>query len=112
MRRGEVWWANLDEPFGSEPGYRRPVVVVQAQLFNISRLQTTLVAVMTTNLGWSDFPGNVIVAPEVSGLPKTSVVQATQLMTLDMRRFSTHIGVLPYEVMDKIDAGLRLALEL
>ncbi len=112
VTRGEIWWANLPEPFGSEPGFRRPVVVVQAEAFNLGGLQTVIVAIVTSNLGWADFPGNIFLPTDQSGLLRPSVIQATQLMTLDRRRLSEHVGVLSAEVMESVDTGLRLALEL
>jgi mRNA interferase MazF len=112
FRRGELWWANLAEPFGSEPGYRRPVVIVQADGFNIGGLQTVVVAIVTSNLGWADFPGNVFLPTDQSGLLKPSVIQATQLMTLDHRRFSEQVSTLPEHIMDQLDDGLRRALRL
>src|SRR5947207_9542979 len=83
IERGEVWWADLDEPAGSEPGYRRPVLIVQADAFNRSRLQTTIAIVLTSNLRLIDAPGNVLVPKQSSGLPKGSVANVSQLVTLD-----------------------------
>ena len=76
IQRGEIWWADLPEPRSSEPGFRRPVLVVQADSFNRSRIQTVLVAVITSNLDLADAPGNVAVAARSSGLPRDSVVKA------------------------------------
>ena len=78
IQRGEVWWADLGEPRGSEPGYRRPVLVVQNDAFNRSRLQTTLVVGLTSNLCLVEAPGNVLVPAKASGLPKDSVANVTQ----------------------------------
>ena len=83
IERGEVWWADLGEPDGSEPGYHRPVVVVQNDAFNRSRLQTVIVVVLATNLRILDAPGNVLVPAKAAGLPRDSVANVSQLVTVD-----------------------------
>ena len=112
MERGEVWWVGLPEPAGSEPGFRRPVLVVQSNSFNRSRIQTVVVATMGTNLRLADAPGNILVDPEESGLPEASVVNVSQVVTVDRRRLQTRCGQLPPGVMSLVDDGLRLALGL
>lgn len=112
MRRGEVWWAQLPEPHGSGPGYKRPVLVVQSNPFNASRIATVIVAVMTSNLALAEAPGNVRVAKSDSGLSRPSVVNVSQLITLDRSILSTKVRTLPGATMDKIDAGLRLVLAI
>jgi mRNA interferase MazF len=81
--RGEVWWADLPEPRGSEPGYRRPVLVVQADSFNRSRIHTVIIAVLTTNIELAEAPGNVLLPAGSSGLSRDSVVNVSQILTLD-----------------------------
>ena len=111
-RRGEVWWADFPAPRGSEPGNRRPVLVVQDDLFNRSRLRTILVAPFSTNLSRAEAPGNVYVAPSESGLPQPSVLLVTQVHTLDRQFFLEVVSQLPPVAQDEVDRGLRLALGL
>lgn len=112
MKRGEIWWAHLPDPVGSGPGYRRPVVVVQANAFNDSRIATVIVAVVTSNLALAEAPGNVRITKTDSGLPRASVVNVSQLITLDRAILASRIRALPGAVMDKVDSGLKLALAL
>ena len=112
MQRGEIWWADLPEPRRSEPGYRRPVLIVQADSFNRSHIQTVLVAVITTNLDLSGAPGNVLLPVRSSGLPQDSVVNVSQLLTLDREFLTGRVGMLPPRLQRSIDNGLRLVLQL
>lgn len=112
VQRREVWWADLDEPRGSEPGFRRPVLIVQADAFNRSRLQTVLCVVLTSNMRLLDAPGNVLLAASATGLPKDSVANVTQLVTLDEDYLTERSGRIPARQMAEIDAGLRLVLDL
>lgn len=112
MLRGEVWWAALPDPAGSEPGYRRPVLVVQSDAFNRSRIQTVVVVVLTSNLRLLDAPGNVLVPKRESGLSKDSVVNVSQVMTLDRSFLVEPCRRLPASTLRKVDEGLRLALAL
>ena len=112
IQRGEIWWADLPEPRRSEPGYRRPVLVVQADAFNLSRIQTAIVAVITTNLGLSEAPGNVLLPARLSGLPRDSVVNVSQLLTLDRNFLTEQAGTLPPRLQRSVDEGLRVVLAL
>jgi mRNA interferase MazF len=112
IERGEVWWADLDEPAGSEPGYRRPVLLVQADSFNRSRLQTTIGVALTSNLRLIDAPGNVLVPKQNSGLPKDCVANVSQLVTLDRDFLTERAGKLPPRLLAAVDAGLKLVLAL
>ena len=112
MYRGEIWWANLPEPSGSEPGYRRPVLVIQDDTFTQSRMNTVIVAVITSNLRLAKAPGNVILPQQVSGLPKDSVVNVSQILTIDKTFLTERIGSLPNSMQDDVDDGLRLILYL
>jgi mRNA interferase MazF len=112
MKRGEVWWARLPDPAGSGPGYRGPVLVVQANTFNASRIATVIVAVITSNLGLGDAPGNVRIAKGDCGLSRASVVNVSQLITLDRSILAERVGTLPGAAFDRVDAGLRLVLAL
>ena len=110
MKRGEVWWASLPAPSGSGPGFRRPVVVIQSKPFNQSRIATVVVAIVTSNLALADAPGNVRVGKSESGLTKPSVINVSQLVTLDREQLTQRVRSLPAETMRDIDVGLRLVL--
>lgn len=112
IRRGEVWWASLPEPVGSEPGSRRPVLVVQADPFTASRIRTVLVAVISSNTGLSQAPGNVFLEVSQSGLPRDSVVNVSQVVTADKRFLTERVGRLPPALLNQVDRGLRLVLAL
>jgi mRNA interferase MazF len=112
IRRGSIWWANLGEPRGSRPAKRRPVLVIQADPFNASRLNTTLAAVITANTGLAAMPGNVFLPATSSGLPKDSVVNVTALVTLDKTDLDAEAGHLPPAFMSDVDRGLRRVLGL
>jgi mRNA interferase MazF len=112
IRRGEVWWANLPIPIGSEPGHRRPVVIVQADIFNVTSLETFIAVGITSNVGLADQPGNVFISSRSSGLSKDSVGNVTQLVTGDRSMLSECIGVLSERELRRLNAGLRLVLDL
>lgn len=112
MRRGEIWWAYLTEPQGSEPGFRRPVLVVQSNEFNESAIRTSICAAITSNMRLADAPGNVRVARRVSGLPHDSVVNVSQLITLDKRMLTENVGRLPPQSLRDVAAGIKLVLAL
>ncbi len=112
MVRGEIWWAWLPEPRGSEPGYRRPVLVVQSDPFNRSRLQTVVVVALSTNLGIAEAPGNVRLPKRQTDLPKDSVVNISQLFTLDRQFLTEYVGCLSPRWMEKVEIGLRHLLAL
>jgi len=110
VKRGEVWWAALPPPSGSGPGFRRPVLVVQSDPFNASRIATAIVAVITSNLALAAAPGNVAVSKKDSGLPKPSVVNVSQVVTIDKSVLTDRVRALPRAAMMRVDDGLRLAL--
>ena len=112
MQRGEIRWASLPRPQGSEPGLRRPVLVVQSDAFNLSRIQTVVVAALTSNLKLAAAPGNIRLSKRSSRLPKDSVVNVSQLLTLDRRHLSDPISRLTRRSMEPIDEGIRLVLGL
>jgi mRNA interferase MazF len=112
VTRGEIWWAGLPEPRGSEPGFRRPVLIIQADSFNRSGIRTALVAVITSNLRLAELPGNVFLPAQTSGLPRDSVVNVSQLLTLDRSFLTEEVSKLPSRLMADVDTGLRLVLEL
>ncbi len=110
MRRGDIWWANLSVPSGSEPGHRRPMLIVQADAFNRSAISTVVCAVITSNIRLSGAPGNLRIAPRESGLSKPSVVNVFQLVTLDRSFLTERVQTLSLATMAKIDEGLRLVI--
>lgn len=112
VQRREVWWADLDEPRGSEPGFRRPILIVQSDAFNRSRLRTVLGIVLTTNMRLLPAPGNVLLPAASTGLPKDSVANVTQLVTLDFDFLAERAGRIPAGLMAEVDAGLMLVLDL
>lgn len=112
VERGQVWWADLAEPAGSEPGYRRPVLIVQADAFNRSRIRTVVAVALTSNLRLVEAPGNVLVPAKASGLPKDSVANVSQVVTLDKDVLHDLAGRLRGPVMADVEAGLRLVLDL
>ena len=112
MRRGEVWWADLPEPSGSEPGFRRPVVVIQADEFNRSRIQTVVVAAITSNTRLSLAPGNVALSRQSVGLGRESVVNVSQIVTLDKGFLTERVGRLSARKLREVEDGVRVALAL
>lgn len=112
MERGEVWWANLGKPRSSEPGYRRPVLVVQSNDFNRSSISTVVTVTLTTSMELAKAPGNVVCRPRASGLPRPSVINVSQVATIDRGRLIERVGRLPEALMRQVEDGLRLVLEL
>ena len=112
MRRGEVWWASLPTPEGSEPGYRRPVVIIQADDFNRSNINTVVCSSITSNLNIADAPGNICLPSRATGLRKPSVVNVSQLVTVDKRFLSRKVKTLEDKIMSRIDDGIRFVLNL
>ena len=112
MKRGEVWWADLPEPAGSEPGYRRPVLIVQADDFNRSRLRTVLAAAIASNLALAHAPGNLLLSRRSAGLERESVVNVSQVVTVDKRFLIEPAGKLSGSQLRQVEEGLRLVLAL
>jgi len=112
MQRGEIRWADLGPPIGSGPALRRPVVVVSADRYNRSRIATVVVATVTSNLRLADAPGNVLIEPQDSGLPQTSVINVSQLATLDKAVLTDPVALLRSPVLRRVEAGMRLVLDL
>jgi len=110
--RGEIWWASLPAPIASEPGYRRPLLVIQSNDFNQSRISTVISAVITSNLQLTDAPGNVLLSKKESGLPNKSVVNVSQLITVDKSFFTEKIGSISAFKLQEVEAGIRLVLSL
>lgn len=110
VQRGQLHWADFGVPKGSGPGFRRPVVIVSSDAFNRSLIATVVVAVLTSNTRLARMPGNVLVSASESGLDKDSVVNVTQLATIDREVLDGPIGDLPQYLVAELDAGLRLSL--
>jgi len=112
IERGDVWWADLQQPIGSGPGYRRPVVIVSADSFNRSRINTVVAAMVSSNMALAEAPGNVPLVSSAAGLGKDSVINVSQIATLDKQQLHERVGRLPIALLDRLDIGLRLALHL
>jgi mRNA interferase MazF len=111
IRQGDVFWIEFDEPEGSEPGYRHPHVVIQNNLFNQSRIGTVLVCPLTSNLKRGDSPGNVLLSKREVNLPKSSVVNVSQVFTVDKSQLGDYVGTLSSERMRQVLDGIQLLLE-
>jgi len=112
MQRGEIWWANLPTPVASEPGYRRPVLIIQSDEFNRSRIRTVIAAVLTTNLRLADAPGNILVTTDETSLPQDSVVNVSQVITVDKSFLTEQVSQVSDGVMLLVNEGLRLVFAL
>ncbi|MGH9452255.1 MAG: type II toxin-antitoxin system PemK/MazF family toxin [Terriglobia bacterium] len=110
MLRGEIWWASLRSPAGSEPGYRWPVLVIQTNQFNQSLIRTIVAIVMTSNLALARAPGNALCKKKFTGLPKDSVANISQIVTLDKSFLTERVKVLPSRLLQQVEEGLRLVL--
>lgn len=112
-KKGEVWWADLDEPRGSEPGYRRPVVIVQSDDFNKSKIKTVVVAVITSKLALARAPGNVLLGINKRiGLKKESVINVSRIITLDKAYLTEKVGSLNTKQKQELSEGLKLVLDI
>jgi mRNA interferase MazF len=112
MRRGDICWADLGDPIGSEPGFRRPVLVIQDDEFNVSKLATVIVLSITSNVALRKLPGCVFLESQETGLGKDSVVNVTQIRTLDKSRIDELVGQLDDAVMFMVDNAMRRVLGL
>ena len=110
--RGELWWADLPEPVGSAPGYRRPVLVVQSDTFNRSRVATVTVVALTGNVRLLDAPGNVLIPAHASGLPRDSVANVSQILTVNRDALTERVRSLSPSLMKQVNEGLRFALDV
>jgi mRNA interferase MazF len=111
IRQGDIYWVELAPPMGSEPGYRHPHVVVQNNLFNQSRIRTVVVCALTSSTLRAGAPGNVLLSAHEANLPRQSVVNVSQLFTVDKTQLDEYIGSLGSERVREILAGIRLVLE-
>jgi mRNA interferase MazF len=108
--QGDIWWADLAEPVGSAPGYRRPVLVVQSDPFNRSQLATVVCVVLTSNLRWSGAPGNVMLRAKDTGLDRDSVANISRLVTVDKQQLTERVGVVPTKQLTAVLSGIDLLL--
>lgn len=108
MIKGEIWWADLPENFyGSEPGKRRPVLVIQNDVINRSNIRTVICALITSNVNQSKVPGNILLEKSFSGLEKQSVVNFSQVFTIDKARFTDYVSMLPKNFTERINESIR-----
>jgi mRNA interferase MazF len=112
VQRGDIWWASLPEPAGSMPGYRRPVLIVQADSLNRSRIYTVIIVAITSNLRYAALPGNIRLSSRSTGLPRDSVANVSQLLAVDRSFLTEQVGQLSVGEMKRVDDGLRLVLSL
>jgi mRNA interferase MazF len=110
ISQGDVWWADLGEPVGSEPGFRRPVLVVQGDSLNRSKIATVICVPLTSNLKWGDAPGNVLVKSKSTGLPKDSVANVSQIVTVDRTALTERVGRVRKQQLELVFAGVDLVL--
>ena len=110
IAQGDVWWADLAEPSGSGPGFRRPIVVVQGDAFNRSALQTVVCVALTSNIRWAAAPGNVLLSRRATGLPRDSVANVSQVITLDKGDLTERVGALSRSKLELVLAGLDTML--
>jgi mRNA interferase MazF len=108
--QGEIWWADLPDPTGSGPGFRRPVIVVQGDSFNRSKIETVLCVLLTSNLEWADAPGNLLLESRLTGLPKNSVANVSQVVALDKSLLTERVGKLSRAKTDLVLAGINVVL--
>ena len=112
IQRGEIWWANLPEPIGSEPGFRRPVLVIQSNDFNRSRIATVIALVITSNVKLAQAPGNVLLPSKATGLSRDSVANVSQVITIDKSFLTEIIGTIPSYLLEQVENGIRLVMGL
>ena len=110
IAQGEVWWADLAEPIGSAPGYRRPVIVLQSDPVNRSQIATVVCVVLTSNLRWSIAPGYVLLTAIHTGLDRDSLANVSQLVTLDKRQLTERAGKVPRKQMESVFSGIDLIM--
>lgn len=111
IAQGEIWWAYLADPVGSEPGFfRRPVLVIQGAAFNLSSLRTVVCVALTSNLRWADAPGNVRLPAASTGLPKESVVNVSQIITVDRVDLTERVGRVSASQLELVLGGIDIVL--
>ena len=112
IKQGEIWWADLGEPMGSEPSLRRPVLIVQDNQYNQSRIATVIILSITSTTMLADLPGNILLSKKESGLPKKSVINVSQIATINKSWLENKVSSLPKVIMEEVHYGLGLVLGL
>ena len=112
INRGEIWWAALPDPAGSTPGYKRPILIIQANEFNESKISTLIAVAITSNTRLAAAPGNLLLSAKNSKLPKDSVINVSQIITIDKSFLNEKVHTLSNAIMGQVDEGLRLVLKL
>lgn len=112
IQRGEIWWAELGDPAGAGPGFRRPVLVMQSDDFNRSRIQTVVVVILTSNVRLAEAPGNILLSKKQTQLPKVSVANVSQIITIDRAFLTKRVSRLSSTLLRQIENGLRLVLSI
>lgn len=110
ISQGEVWWADLPSPVGSAPGFRRPVIVIQSDAFNRSRIATVVCVPLTTNKRWINVPGNVLLTADITNLPEDSVANASQVIAVDKELLIERVGKLSRSKLELVLSGLDAIL--
>ena len=110
ISRGDIWWADLAEPIGSEPGFHRPIIVIQGDSLNRSRIATVICIPLTSNLQWADAPGNVFLSSTLTGLPKDSVANVSQIITIDRQALTELVGKLSANKTELVLSGIDVVL--
>ena len=110
VAQGDIWWAELPQPVGSGPGFRRPVVIVQGNHLNRSRIATVVCVPLTSNMAWAGAPGNVLMPSNVAGLAKDSVANASQILTIDRALLADRVGKLPPNKLAQVMTGIDVVL--
>ncbi len=112
IKRGDIWWAKLPEPVGSGPGYKRPLLIIQSNEFNKSKINTIIAVVITSNLRLAAAPGNILLSIKRSKLPKESVINISQVITIDKALLTETVDDLASSIIAQVDEGLQLVLKL
>jgi mRNA interferase MazF len=112
INRGEIWWAALPDPAGSTPGYKRPILIIQANEFNKSKINTLIAVAITSNTRLAAAPGNILLSAKNSKLPKDSVVNVSQIITIDKSFLTEKVHTLSNAIVGQVEEGLRLVLKL
>ena len=110
IAQGEIWWADLGDPIGSAPGYKRPVLIIQCDAINASRIGTAACVPLTSNMKWGEAPGNVILRARMTGLPKDSVANVSLIVALDKQQFTERVGKIPRRQVNLVAAGIDVIL--
>lgn len=108
IAQGEIWWADLPVPVGSGPGFRRPILIIQGNLLNQSRINTTIGVPLSSNLKWADAPGNVRLASAITGLPRDSVANVSQMVAIDKELLIERVGKIPSRQMELVFVGVGI----